>query len=971
MRRLCAFFLALLTLLSLVPVNAQAEGSAAPQQSITVAPNVTLPDNDTLFRNYAASQLYSSNSAPIGISAGELLTGDVKILYDAAVPIIRQIAEGKRSSTIITVGKTFSDGYTLHEPDVQAVFAGSTLTSGDLTKLVGALLSDLPCEMYWYDKTVGCRASMWNDGTLLFVSLKFTVARNYRTDTYATDTRKAASLFTAISNAQHIVNAYTSASDYNKLMGYSHVICDLTAYDHQAASTGVFSENNDPWQLIHVFDGDPATKVVCEGYAKAYQYLCDLSSFSGDVDCYSVTGTMDGALHMWNIVALEGRNYLLDATNTDDTNRGRALLLAGCRGSAAGGYTVSRLTYRYDTTTKNLWGTERDSILNLSASAYTSRSQDHDHSYGSWTQAVSATGSSIGIQSRTCKKCGYVDTSCTGVLQLKAPSVSISGSSTTGQPKLSWRAVTGADRYDIYRSTQKNGTYTCIDSVSGASFADTTAEPGIVYYYKVCALESGSGVVSPASAIVSRMCDLAKPAVTVSPNPETGKPVLQWEAIEGAAKYYVYRASSKSGTYKRVKTCDASTVYEDTSAKIGTTYYYKVKAIHGNEDANSAYSSIVSQICCLKQPAVSVSLTVSGQPTVKWETVSGAAKYYIYRAESEDGEFKYVKSTTSAKSYTDTATKAGSAYYYQVKAVHKKTSANSAYSDTVSICSEYIVLEKPNVSTTAKASSGKPLLQWDAVEGAAKYTVYRASSKSGSYTKVGTCDSSTVYEDTCTKVGATYYYKVKAIHENGENSSPYSSIVSQACVLKAPEVSIACNDAGQPTVSWKTVTGAEKYYIYRATGEDGEFERVKSAASARSYTDTTAEPGITYYYRIKAIHKKTEANSAYSDIVSICCQLVQPDVEETEKPETSEVSVSISLSKKKPKISWETVEGAEKYYVYRSTKATSGFKSIKTAVSARSCTDTSAKSGKTYYYKVKAVIGDTAVYSEVVSIKVK
>ena len=64
------------------------------------------------------------------------------------------------------------------------------------------------------------------------------------------------------------------------------------SYDQSSAGGG--ASYGDPWQLVYVFDGDPSTNVVCEGYAKAFQYLCDLTRFDGDVTCRTVSGTMNG-----------------------------------------------------------------------------------------------------------------------------------------------------------------------------------------------------------------------------------------------------------------------------------------------------------------------------------------------------------------------------------------------------------------------------------------------------------------------------------------------------------------------------------------------------------------------------------------------------------------------------------------------------------------------------------------------------
>ena len=101
-----------------------------------------------------------------------------------------------------------------------------------------------------------------------------------------------------------IVKEFQDFTETEKLYGYKETICYLTSYNDDVTEA---DEYGDPWQLIYVFDGDDSTNVVCEGYSKAFQYLCDLS----DITCYTVTGMMDGGTgegpHMWNVVANNGR----------------------------------------------------------------------------------------------------------------------------------------------------------------------------------------------------------------------------------------------------------------------------------------------------------------------------------------------------------------------------------------------------------------------------------------------------------------------------------------------------------------------------------------------------------------------------------------------------------------------------------------------------------------------------------------
>ena len=178
------------------------------------------------------------------------------------------------------------------------------------------------------------------------------------------------------------------------------------------------------------------------------------------------------------------------------------------------------------------------------------------------------------------------------VCDLKKPVVTLKTDTSTGKPKLTWKSVSGAEKYYIVRSTSKNGTYTKLATVTGTSYIDKTAKAGVKYFYKVKALHAKDSADSAYSTVVSRVCDLAKPVVTIKL--KSGDPQLTWKKVEGATKYYVYRATSKNGEYTRVKTTKTATSFKDTGVKAGKTYYYKVKAVHSNTDANSAYSSVKS-----------------------------------------------------------------------------------------------------------------------------------------------------------------------------------------------------------------------------------------------------------------------------------------------------------------------------------------------------------------------------------------
>ena len=240
------------------------------------------------------------------------------------------------------------------------------------------LLLACPYELYWMDKTnymsynYDYEFNNSSNPTKVIVynfSYTFPVAQEYQKNgNYLyVDTSYGRSVSASVENAKRIISSSAGYDDYNKLLNYANAICDLTEYNYQAAYDERIPYGN-PWQMIWVFDGDPSTEVVCEGYSKAFQFLCDNTVFrSGSIYALSVYGDCGGP-HMWNVVHMnDGKTYLVDTTNMD---AGLDLFLKGGIKKSqymyyvtANGYT---LHYSYDSDLIGYLG----SVLTLSATDY-------------------------------------------------------------------------------------------------------------------------------------------------------------------------------------------------------------------------------------------------------------------------------------------------------------------------------------------------------------------------------------------------------------------------------------------------------------------------------------------------------------------------------------------------------------------------------------------------------------------------
>jgi len=536
---------------------------------------------------------------------------------------------------------------------------------------------------------------------------------------------------------------------------------------------------------------------------------------------------------------------------------------------------------------------------------------------------------------------------------LSAPSVT-GGKDSQGRPTLKWNAVSGAAKYEVYRARSKDGDYIKYSTVTGTSYTNTSyIEDGNTYYYKVRALKS-DGTAGAWSSIVSVTYKqtLSAPTVTGG-NDAQGRPTLTWKAVTGAAKYEVYRARSKDGTYSKYSTTTGTAYTNSSYLTSGATYYYKVRALDANGNAGP-YSAVVSVTCRLKltAPTVTGSTDSQGRPTLKWNAVTGAAKYEVYRARSKDGDYiKY--STVTGTSYTNTSyIENGNTYYYKVRALG---SDGTAGPDSTPVSVTYKAPFGAPLVTGSKDSQGRPALKWDKVTDAAKYEVYRARSKDGTYSLMST-QSATGYTNTSYLAnGTTYYYKVRALKANG-TASAYSSVVTitygTVPTPAAPAMRSAKADSAGITVSWDTAANAVTYNVYRTADAGSSWTQVASSVKGTSYKDTTVQKGVKYGYKVRGVAadgKTLGPMSSTGVTAKVTAASTTPDY--VKLTSARRVTGGIQLT-------WESTADAKTYNVYRKVDGASGWTLLASSVSGTTYKDTSGKSGTTYAYTVRGVAAD-------------
>ena len=440
--KLLSLLISLALLLTILPSTVRAEGSQEEPQPVVgecevFVTNHTVPEDDgyteaELLEGYffSVSGLYEDNSSPF-LAPRPALPGELSSVYNEVKPMVKLVADGTRASTIFEVPGTWAKTKSEWGITGEGISAG-TLTAEasaaieaafNLDALMQRMLSEMPYELYWFDKTegIGMSYGVSLSGEILTVKnlkLSMYISQAYAKineggatyDPLTADTAKTSAAKRAAENATQVVAANTAKSDHEKLKAYLDYIKDAVSYNNEAANNNA-TPYGDPWQIIYVFDNDSSTNVVCEGYAKAFKHLCDLSSFSeSDLFCSLVTGTMtvgtSAGPHMWNIVTVGGRNYLVDVTNCDADTVGvpDKLFLCGAAENEPGKkYTATAgsqsIVYEYDADTLSDYAS---SDLKLEEMPYSPTSvsgltvSGMIRSYGSASESITVTLIPIG-----------------------------------------------------------------------------------------------------------------------------------------------------------------------------------------------------------------------------------------------------------------------------------------------------------------------------------------------------------------------------------------------------------------------------------------------------------------------------------------------------------------------------------------------------------------------------------------------
>lgn len=186
-------------------------------------------------------------------------------------------------------------------------------------------------------------------------------------------------------------------------------------------------------------------------------------------------------------------------------------------------------------------------------------------------------------------------------------------------------------------------------------------------------------------------------------------------------------------------------------------------------------------------------------------------------------------------------------------------------------------------------------------------------------------------------------------------------------VLKSSQVT-----ASTASITWKKYPYAKKYRILRRKEGERTYKQI-AETTACTYKDSAVTAASVYYYGVQAVSSTwgTSIQSQYEKNFSVTT--AKAAIKKPGKP-----SLTVKAGKKQAVLAWKKVSLASGYQVYRASSKNGKYSLVTTIKKGNTVfyTNKKLKTGKTYYYKVRAyrtVSGKKVygAYSSVKAVKIK
>lgn len=196
-------------------------------------------------------------------------------------------------------------------------------------------------------------------------------------------------------------------------------------------------------------------------------------------------------------------------------------------------------------------------------------------------------------------------------------------------------------------------------------------------------------------------------------------------------------------------------------------------------------------------------------------------------------------------------------WYKEAACTHPWDFTSAVITNDINIYAKWNILTPaaPGTVTDASASYNSIRISWHAAANATGYEIWRTTSASGTYVRVG-ITSAVSYTDTGLTTNQPYWYVIRSVNQRGtiRAYSTYAAALPIGIkpVPSAPaSITVSRASSRSANITWSAVAGATGYQVYRKTTATGTFTLIRTTTN-RSFLNTGLTTGTVYYYRVRA-----------------------------------------------------------------------------------------------------------------------
>ena len=321
--------------------------------------------------------------------------------------------------------------------------------------------------------------------------------------------------------------------------------------------------------------------------------------------------------------------------------------------------------------------------------------------------------------------------------------------------------------------------------------------------------------------------------------------------------------------------------------------------------------------------------TIDGT-TITWKAVPNAASYTLYLYNGSE----WVELVSTNKlTYTHKPLVNNNTYQYSIIAQDKNGNFLSPF-DYVGF--ENTFLAAPVISDLTASYDGV-VVEWHDLPGAERYRVYRKEDNA-SWKRIGETDGNTFVDETA-ESGKAYSYTVRCISPDGKRFTSFHNSGKAIEYIASPKITSISNTATGAKLTWGACKGVDRYRVYLWDGT--KWDKLGDSVT-NSYLHDGLETGKSYTYTVRGILDDKFVNDFNHD--GWTNTFIEPPV-----------ITALDCDDNGINITWNALEGAEKYRVYY--RSANGWKRLGETAENHYLVQ-NVSSGSTYTFTVRCISED-------------